>query len=553
MPNSLLIGVTGLQAHQEMLDVVGNNLANENTVGFKSQRVSFADLVYQTLQGATTNTDGSGTNPVQLGEGVNVAAIDTNLQQGSLQATGNDLDMALQGNGYFMVNDGSEDLYTRAGAFGVDSQNYLVDPATGFRVQRTGATGEATATTPAFQTSGNNGIQIPYGTGIPGKATDVITLQGNLSPSALGPLAQVLTSAQPFKSGGVAATTATLLNNLDDNTTKYVAGDQLSIQGVTSAGVPVSVTMAVSPTTTLGDLINQINTSFAGSTASVDANGNLVVQANATGPSALSLSIADAAGDTGATNWSAHAMTVTTTGKDGDTVNAGVQIYDTQGNAHFLNLVFQKQSANNWSLTGSLAAKDGTVVDGLVSGITFNADGSFAQVTGTGLGNPSMTFDINGLATPQTVNFSFGTTSGFNGLTQFGGNSTAQATGQDGYAPGSLSSLTISTDGIINGVFTNGQTLAIAQLGIASFGNPGALSREGNNYYSQTTESGPALIGAGQSGGRGSVQQKSLEQSNVDVAQQLTLLIIAQQGFQTNSRTITTSNQVLQALANLIQ
>src|SRR5437868_3298066 len=154
MASSLFTGVTGLRVNQQMLDVVGNNLANSNTTGYKSQRVRFADLVYQTFSPATqaTSTNG-GTDPVQVGLGARVASIDPDLGQGALEATGRDLDMALEGDGFFVARNGTQNFYTRAGAFGVDSQNFLVDPATGYRVQRFDGIGEGTAALPAFQTA----------------------------------------------------------------------------------------------------------------------------------------------------------------------------------------------------------------------------------------------------------------------------------------------------------------------------------------------------------------------------------------------------------------
>lgn len=555
MANSLLTGVTGLRVHQQMLDVVGNNLANSNTTGFKSQRVRFGDLVYQTLNQASSSSsdDIGGTNPLQVGLGAKIAAIDVNLQQGSIEATGNDLDLAIQGNGFFVANNGVGDHYTRTGAFGVDSKNFLVDPSNGFRVQRFGSVGEGSATAPAFQTVGDNDIKIPIGVGIPGRATTNIQFQGNLSANAIGPLAQTLTSSTPFRTGGAPATAATLLNNLDDNPVNYVAGDQIRIQGATTNNTPVNVTMAVGAATTLGDVITFINANFAGSTASIDASGNLVVQANATGPSFLALAITDVVGNVGSTTWGSHTMAITTTGKIGDTVSTGIQFFDTQGTSHTLSLVFQKQGNNTWDLTGSISAAVGTLTDNSVSGITFNDDGSFRQITGTGLGDGFMTAQITGLASPQRISFSLGSPSGFDGVTQVGGSSSAVATGQDGFAAGFLTSLSIAQDGVVNGVFTNGRTLPISQLAIASFANPGALTREGDNYYGLSTESGPALLGAGVSGGRGSVQQKALESSNVDVALEFTRLIIAQRGFQVNARTITASDQVLQELANTIR
>ena len=201
--DALFTAVTGLEANQQMLDVVGNNLANENTTGYQAQTVNFSDLLYQTLNQATGPTaDLGGTNPIQTGTGVQVESIGTNTQQGTLQNTGNNLDMALQGNGYFVVNNGSQSNYTRDGAFGINANGYLIDPATGDLVQRFGTVGEGTSTSPAFQTSGNNNILLPTNTEIPGSATTSIDLQGNLSASATGPLAQTLTSANALTTAG---------------------------------------------------------------------------------------------------------------------------------------------------------------------------------------------------------------------------------------------------------------------------------------------------------------------------------------------------------------
>src|SRR5207247_144492 len=126
--------------NQEMLNVIGNNLANSNTTGYKAQSVNFADLIYQNLTDGTSASGNSvgGTNPIQIGSGARVASISANLQQGSLQSTGNALDLALQGNGFFCARNGAAINYTRAGSFGVDADNYLVDPSTGYRVQRFG-------------------------------------------------------------------------------------------------------------------------------------------------------------------------------------------------------------------------------------------------------------------------------------------------------------------------------------------------------------------------------------------------------------------------------
>src|ERR1043166_2968216 len=136
MSDSLLIGASGLRANQQMLEVVGNNLANSNTVGFKAQRITFSDLVYQTLSEASSSSSTQGgTNPTQVGLGVRVATIDTVGTQGSIGATGRELDVALQGQGFFVTRGSTGYAYTRDGAFGIDALNRLVDPATGNLIQ----------------------------------------------------------------------------------------------------------------------------------------------------------------------------------------------------------------------------------------------------------------------------------------------------------------------------------------------------------------------------------------------------------------------------------
>lgn len=204
MGNSLLTGVSGLIAHQRLLEVVGNNLANINTTGFKSQRTLFSDLLYQTIRPAANASSGDvgGTNPNQIGSGVKVAQISHKFSQGNLEPTGGQFDYALQGDGVFVVNDGQQDLYTRAGSFAVDAFNQLVDPATGFRVQRFGDLGEPDGVNPGFQVPGDNGIVVPIGSSIPGQVTSSLSLAGNLSAQLTGPQAEVLISASPFETSG---------------------------------------------------------------------------------------------------------------------------------------------------------------------------------------------------------------------------------------------------------------------------------------------------------------------------------------------------------------
>jgi flagellar hook protein FlgE len=181
MASALSSAVTGLQAHQEMLDVAGNNLANVNTTSYKSNRITFSSLLSETIKTASSPTSTvGGTNPQQLGSGVGVASISANMTQGSISSTGSPLDMAIEGEGYFVLSDGSKNVYTRAGAFSVDSSSNLVDASTGYIVQRIGSVGESDG----FQSPGKSNIKIPYDVAIPAEATSSVTISGNLSANS---------------------------------------------------------------------------------------------------------------------------------------------------------------------------------------------------------------------------------------------------------------------------------------------------------------------------------------------------------------------------------
>lgn len=179
---ALFAGASGLRANSSALDTIGNNLANINTTAFKAQRALFRDMVYQTTAAGSAPSSGlGGTNPIQIGSGTSVGAIDNLFEQGSITPTNRLLDAAIRGNGFFVVRGGSSTAYTRTGSFSVDAGGFLVDPNTGFRVQRTGLLGEATATTPGFQIVGNQDVRVPIGVGLQGVQTSNVILKGNLS------------------------------------------------------------------------------------------------------------------------------------------------------------------------------------------------------------------------------------------------------------------------------------------------------------------------------------------------------------------------------------
>ncbi len=541
MSNTLQIGVSGLNAHEKMLEVVGHNLANANTTAFKSRRVLFSDLLYQ------------GINPVQVGSGVEVASIDVDFNQGELEPTGDPLDMAIEGDGFFVVNGGpAGQLYTRAGSFRVDEQGSLVDPSTGFKVQRFGALGEPDGLNAGFQVPGDSSIRVPLGAAIGGQGTDIVNIAGNLQAGATGPVERQLQSFRTWTVGGVPATATTQLNQLDGLTQPYVAGDQIQIVGTESNGNPISANFNVTPTSTLGDLVSFIDTTYSSAGAALDAAGKIVLTADGPGPSLVSMALSDGPanqGDMGLTN---NPMVVTAAGKDGDRVQGGIQVFDIRGGAHVVNLTYEKQADSSWTMTAGLDAADGTVVDGSVQRIIFNPDGSFAGAGATGTGDLFVSMAFTGIPTPQVMRFGFGDPNSLQGLTELASTSSIAAQ-QNGFSPGKLISVRIKGTGEVEGVASNGRAIPLAQLAIASFRNPDGLLGVGDNFYSASVSAGDPEIGTGQAGDRGSIRSGQLERSNVDMATEFTRMIVAQRGFSANARTITVASETLQELLGLIR
>ena len=563
MSYALSAGVSGLQAFQQMLDVAGNNLANINTTAYKSSTVTFNELMGQTMATASQPTaQVGGTNPMQVGGGVAVSSISVDTTQGSIIDTGNDLDMAIDGEGYFVVKDGTgASLYTRTGTFRVDGDGYLVDTATGYRVQRLGTTGEVEG----FQDAGDSGIQIPYETALPANATTEITMTGNLSADGTDVAqAQVLVSDIAYTYGsGTEALPTTEIDQLDQFSGGSEADGQLStgetgtidIEGYDSDGTAFSGSFTVDDTTTLQDLVDHLNTSvLTGSTASL-VDGQITITDDETGYSLSDISMSYSDSGTGTLETPAYFKMTSVGGEE--VQHASITIYDSQGGEHVLSGAYvRSEDVNTWdfvvtSVTGNI---DEIQMDSRrVIGINFDEQtGAYAGVTDgeTSVFQVAYKGDPNH---PQLIDMDFGTVGSFNGLTQFAGSSTAVAREQDGYGAGNLSSVAVSSDGVIIGSFTNGIKKDLAMVEVALFNNPAGLESAGGGYYVSSGNSGAAVSSQATTGGSGSIRGGALEKSNVDTAVEFVNLIEAQNGYQANARTITIANDILQELTNLIR
>lgn len=512
---SFSIPLSGLDSSSTELSVIANNLANLNTVGFKGQTAEFQDLFYQQI-----GTSGNG-NAIQEGVGASVSDISSQLTQGSIQTTGVPTDVAIQGDGYFVVDDGGEALYTRAGNFSVGPNGELLTQD-GATVQGYTA---VNGVIPADATLGN--LSIPTGLVNPPKATANVQLALNLDATGGLPV-----SAASQQTGtGIAAGTVLATNSqiaFNDGTNNFTY--------TTAAG------------DTLATVAAQIN---ANPNFTATVNGNTLV-INATSGNAITFtanSLTDAA-----TGTQAETFTSTGTPQAAGSFSTSIPVYDSLGASHVLTFNFTKTAANTWQYQVSVPAADLTAgANPIVSTGTlqFNGNGQLVSpagnVTGLTIGNFA-----NG-ANPLTFSWNLLGSNGGALVTQNAGPSATSSTEQDGYASGTLLSFNIGSDGTIQGIFSNGQTNALGQIALASFSNEQGLIRNGSNEFLSSLSSGAANIGAPGTGGRGTLSGGALEQSNVDIATQFAQLILAERDYQANAKAVTTFDEVTQTAINLKQ
>ena len=435
MLRSMFTAISALNAHQSWMDMLGNNLANVNTPGYKTSQISFQDQVSQLLRsGAAPSTTLGGVDPEQIGLGMRLGSINQNFSQGALQSTGRSSDLAIQGDGFLMYSTTLRDTgtstagsaavtstryYSRDGSIDMDANGYLVNTNNGTRLL---------GWTPTFT-----------------------------SASAAG----------------------------------YVdTGQQL-----TALQIP-------------------INSTLASRTMNTTLRGNLDSQTPTTTPY---------------------------------TVTAGV--YDSLGAPHTVTTSFQRTGNNAWNWSATyLDAAGATQTAG--SG-TLGFSGSTGQVdpaTSTSGGQPQISLNMStmGAFTPQVI------TLDLSNMTQLSTDNSVYMASQDGLAAGALTGFHFEANtGRVIALYSNGLQKWIGQVGMASFANPPGLEKAGQNLFLEGLNSGAPNMGTPDTGGRGVVVSSYVEASNVDLAQEMTNMILAQRGFQASSRMITTSDEMLQELVNL--
>lgn len=449
MMRSMFSGVSGLKTHQAKMDVIGNNIANVNTVGFKAGRATFKEVFSQTVKGsggADSATGRAGTNPMQVGLGVGLNSIDTIMTRGSSERTDVATDLSIEGDGFFIVRGSSSDTYkfTRAGNFGIDelgNLNLNGNSVCGWEYDSTLGDYDTNTAVKGINlyTNTNTGTSKRV---IAAKATDTVKLSGNLDSE----------------------TTAT-----SSVSVPMVVYDKLGNEYKVTMNFKKAATQPTGATAwdmTLGGITDSKGTAYPTTNVKL-----------------------------GTTSGTGTSKTVTTAG---------------------ISVVFNA---------------DGTLKTG-TSGTT---DKIGLEIPDLGIGTDKFDIDINVL-----------------GLTGFASDSTAKPTDVNGYPAGTLTTFNVGTDGIITGIYSNGEQQALGMVAVTTFANPGGLTKVGDNLYIPSTNSGDYTKGVKPgSDGSGTLNPGTLEMSNVDLSKEFTDMIITQRGFQANSRIITASDEMLQELVNL--
>jgi flagellar hook protein FlgE len=498
MLRSLFSGVSGLRNHQVRMDVIGNNIANVNTVAFKAGRVTFKEGFAQLLQGASRPPgDQGGINPIQVGLGMQVGSIDQLYTQGNIETTGQATDLAIQGDSLFVVRKGAQSFYTRSGNFQLDADGRLVSPTNGFVVQ--GQVYENGVIQDGIQD-----IRLPFNQKVTAQATTDLKLAGNLNASALivpsgfdianpadraaNPGSWTESSITVYDSQGSRHEAKLQFWKSDANTWRWrLDPDSPTVTAPTNVVAQNGSNTFTLPATPAGTTVTVTGATLSSGMV-IDAS--LISFAN--GVYTIDPSVAVSNGEAISVEYSALPSA------PADGTNSGSLVFDTQGNL------------------------DPTRSDAL-----------------------RLEFVVPGA---DTVDVAVDAGSGANGLTQYATVSTAVLRDQNGYTAGQLQSYSIDRYGLVTGFFTNGTTAPLAKIVLADFNNPAGLLRSGDNMYQESANSGGAVLGFALEGSQSQMTSGALEMSNVDLAQEFTNMIIAQRGFQANSKVITTSDELLQEL-----
>lgn len=528
--SSLYVGATGVIAHGDRMQVVGNNLANVSTIGYKKSDALFGDLMSQTMATGGSQSESGAMSFSQIGKGVAVSQIRNIMTEGGLENTSQFTDLAITGNGFFGVRKATglatatgASHYTRAGAFLFNNEAYLVDPhdyrVQGYAVDR--ITGEVSTTI--------SDVQLPYeDIVIDGVETRVIRSEP-LPTSQV----EMVTNLDAVATDGITSETdpffALLAAYNADETENEVPFTGDNLPSYSSGLVVYDEDGNERELTVYFDPVSTENLSNASAGYSY-WEYVIVMPAEADGSAAYGTSSAGLAG-----------MGVLTFNGNGELVNNAAYTLDTPGGTKDLSA----WTATTFSDDGipQYNFQFGSNGDAIGTTQTMSLDFGVSSSTGTWL---------SGAATAAGVGTNTANLQGMSDMDRDARVSTSFNTGsstvyqiQNGYSWGYMDYAEVDREGMLSGHFTNGKTEQFYQIAVYRFTSEYGLRRDGNNNFVATQASGEALAGVAQENGRGTVMQNTLEQSNVDMAEEFAKMILTQRGYQANTKVITTGDSLL--------
>lgn len=479
--------LSGLNAASKAIDATSHNIANSSTVGYKSSSAHFSDVYAASLNGAGAS---------QIGIGVTLSGIQQQFTQGNLTSTNNPLDISINGNGFFRMDQNGATTFARNGQFHLDKNGYIINDQS---LKLTGFAAQAGVIVPSTPKP----LQI--------SASDLPPIETGTSTTA-----------------GYQGVKANL--NFDSRQTE----PKLAWTGAT---VPTAASIIAAVPAITPAISAAITGAFGGT------------------PSAIALAVTGAGGtatQAAAAQAAAAAGSVYTPDPLSYNYSTALSVYDSLGNAHTLTMYLEKTAtAGEWKPHYTVDGTSDAYVSVTGGPLKFDTNGKLDPAS-----NPiSLTINLNSVATALGSTNNANPTMTFNvdytGSSQFGSAFGNNRLEQDGYTAGHLVGLSVGSDGIIQGRYSNGQTFAQGQIVLANFTNPNGLQSLGNNQWSETSVSGPPLVGAPNTSNLGSLSASNVEESNVDLTAELVNLITQQRNYQANSQSIKTQDQIMQTLVNL--
>lgn len=536
---ALYNGVSGIKTNGIGIDVTGNNIANANTVGFKNSQAEFKDVFYQTTAIGSQNPVAS-----SLGLGTTMAATALDMRQGSFQGTDNEFDYAIQGDGYFAVQNGANTYYTRAGQFLLDVNRDMVNTSGFYLMGTTAALNETTYSDAALKKLGStdtaaltleptsnldfsqtiNKITLPQNLYMPPEATTSVSFRGNLTTEQeylqqdieLNMAQAELEISEDGK--------ASLRGNVKDTPQleKYAAGTLVNITFANEAGNMLKAQA-------------RINDDGSYELADFDVTG-----------------LADEGG--GYESLQTSAITQGLVAQP-STAKFVAGLYGASGFENTLTINLERELPNpaegaNWQMNATITDPDGNVLSEATGVLSFNGLGALTGNTLGPLSNEGTPVEINlgSFYNPDVPN------SGFDGIVMSARASGIDSQKKDGHADGLLRAYATSDDGTILAVFDNGMQAAVARVPLFHFQNDQGLFGEGGVYFSPTANSGEAFMYASEDGvmyNGSRIKSHMLENSNVDLGKEMTMLIVQQRAYEASAKSISTSDQMLQRAINM--